>query len=310
MKASRKDNNILFSVLLFSVLLFACSQNNVNTEYEKIKNSDLTGFELFSEIYNFDSKYPDFIESKLDLGSYYLLQFNPQESYKYLVQAEALINAGSHAEKEQQALLYNYIAIVYLLENNTEKAWNYAQKAYSVPDAGKSYGYLCGRILALINNEKEALKYFNEAYSAFPEKLDKDAARTYMLLLAKSSDYKKCASILDKVSEDGIYFPDFGIFASKVYESTGEYRKAVLYAWLDYEYKSDYGYADNEKFLQNLKNFELKFPDISQEKDVHDALTQLRSLYSNSSIPAAAGSDYISQYIQLKEKKTGRYVFF
>ncbi len=191
-----------------------------------------------------------------------------------------------------------------LISSKIDVAWDYAQKSYSVPKSGKHYGYLCGRILVAMEKNEDALKYFDECYSLFPDAIDPESARAYMYLLAKNENYIKAKEILEIYIDKGSFFAGLGLYASGVYEKCGDLAKSIYSAFLDYEYHSCFGKADDKRFVANLNTLEEKYKEkgIELDDDGKNALRQLKSLYGTSPIASPATDYYVSQYIRLREK--------
>ena len=295
----------LSALVVLLLVLTGCS-NRVQQEYLKIKKAESENKSIPNAILLFDESHPDFFNSKLDLGVYYLVSGNYLESKYFLEKAEGLL--PSDVSLEDKALLYGSISAIRLIEAEFDEAWSYAKKAYDVPKAGKYYGYICGRILVAQNKEDEALRYFNECYDAKLAAIDAESARAYMYLLAKTENFQKAKDILEIYIENGNYFAGLGIFASNIYEKCGDIEKSIYMAFLDYEYQSCFMNLDDNKFLLNLDRLDADFraKNIALNDASRKAIAQIKSLYGDSSLASPASDFYVSKYILCREKIRGK----
>ena len=290
------------SFLLVILVLFAgCSSKNMKN-YKRIKQSNSNISDLYQDIYSFDLNNPDFYESKLDLARYYLLTGNYNESWAFLLRAEAIAaKFPEQMTKENEAAMYACHASLLLMNNQVESAFEYVKKACDVPKYGKIYGYLAGRVLTTLDRKQEALEYFEKTYKEYPNLITGEEIRSYMYLLADSKNYKKSLELLELYFEKGTYFSGLGMFASGIYEKNGLMRESIFSAFLDYEYQSCFGNADDKKFIQNLKDLRSKLVSESKDKSVINAVDYMLSLYIDIDVGEPNIDFFPVKYIELKK---------
>lgn len=291
-------------IFLAVITMTACRESEMSKAYQKIKDSKLTGQELFAKVSDFELTHPGHFQSKVDLAVYYLLTGNYTSGLQYLKRAEAVLPAASKkdATPESKAAFYAAYASAYLAAGNTEDAWNYISKARSIKKYGNTYGYLAARILLTRGKKSEALETMDKTYAAVPGNITSDDIRTYMYLLADTGRYDDCSRLTDLFFEKGKYFPDLGLFASTVYEKTGQLKKSVYSAFLDYEYESCFGRADDRHFLENLATVEKTITGKTGYQEGIKALRCVRSLYNDSPFPDDDTDFFVYQYIRAKKK--------
>jgi len=227
--------------------LFACGcAGKKSDEYATLKNSGLTGDALYGKLIAFDKEHPGSFDSKLDLASYYFISGNRGDAWKYALKAEGLLVSVKSVVPQKRALLFALLSALYAADEDADKARAYAKKAYEVPDSGAEYGYLYAKMQLLHGAESEALALFDKTYSRYPDRIAPDELRSYMYLLADAGEFQKCAELFEPYFETGGFFPGLGLFASTVYEKLGDTEKAVLCAFLDYEYSAGGKEKDDE----------------------------------------------------------------
>ncbi len=290
------------SFLLVILVLFAgCSSKNMKN-YKRIKQSSSNIADLYQDIYSFDLDNPDFYESKLDLARYYLLTGNYSEAWAFLLRAEAIAaKFPEQMTKENEAAMYACHASLLLMNNQVESAFEYVKKACDVPKYGKIYGYLAGRVLTTLDRKQEALGYFEKTYKEYPNLITGEEIRSYMYLLADSKNYKKVLELLELYFEKGSYFSGLGMFASGIYEKNGLMRESIFTAFLDYEYQSCFGNADDKKFVQNLNDLRSKLISESNNESVVHAIDYMLSLYVDSDVSKPDMDFFPVKYIELKK---------
>lgn len=290
------------SFLLIILVLFAgCSSKNMKN-YKRIKQSNSNIADLYQDIYSFDLNNPDFYESKLDLARYYLLTGNYGESWAFLLRAEAIAaKFPEQMSKENEAAMYACHASLLLMNNQVESAFEYVKKACDVPKYGKVYGYLAGRVLTTLDRKQEALGYFERTYKEYPNLITGEEIRSYMYLLADSKNYEKSLELLELYFEKGTFFSGLGMFASGIYEKNGLMRESIFSAFLDYEYQSCFGNADDKKFVQNLNDLRSKLISESNGKSVVYAVDYMLSLYVDSDVSKPDMDFFPVKYIELKK---------
>ena len=292
---------IAFFYLIIISLLSGCSSENMKS-YSSIKKSQNNLEEMYQDIYDFDLRNPEFFESKLDLARYYLLIGNYNQTMSYLIRAESIAKKSpKQVSKENEAALYGCYATLYLMNNDVETAWQYVEKACSVPKYGIIYGYLAGRVLISLGKKEEALKYFNETYKKYPGLITGEEIRPYMYLLGESKDYKKALDLVELYFEKGDFFAGLGIFASGVYEKNDMFVESIFSAFLDYEYQSCFGNTDDKKFVQNLNDLRSKLLADSKNVSSINAIDYLISLYMDTDVKEPEIKFFPLQYVKLKK---------
>lgn len=290
------------SFLLFILVLFAGCSSKSMKNYKRIKQSNSNIADLYQDIYSFDLDNPDFYESKLDLARYYLLTGNYSEAWAFLLRAEAIAaKFPEQMTKENEAAMYACHASLLLMNNQVESAFEYVKKACDVPKYGKIYGYLAGRVLTTLDRKQEALGYFEKTYKEYPNLITGEEIRSYMYLLADSKNYKKALELLELYFEKGTFFSGLGMFASGIYEKNGLMRESIFSAFLDYEYQSCFGNADDKKFVQNLNYLRSKLISESNNESVVHAVDYMLSLYVDSDVSKPDMDFFPVKYIELKK---------
>jgi tetratricopeptide (TPR) repeat protein len=205
------------------------------------------------------------------------------------------------------------LARMSLIRGEYAEALEYAEKAIAL-DREEKPGplFLKGHILIAREEDEKALEFLAGLFKTRREEAGPEDIRAYMYLLARAGRAAEAAEMTDLFFEKGSYFPGLGFFASSVYESTGEIDKAVLAAFLDYEYHSGFKGSDDGTFLQNIGTLEERLKERSLE-DAGNAgnetkaarpLRLLRSLYDpETSVPAGYEAPFFAgDYILCKKK--------
>ena len=289
-------------VLLLCGMFAGCNLNNVNKSYESLKKNS-SDSELYQNIYLFELEHPGHFKSKLDLAKLNLFSGNYEESWKYLKRAEGIFNEtkSSAASKSDISSMYGTYATLYLVSNNLEQAKNYVNKAYEIPKFGSYYGYLKGRIDLAMKNNEEAWTSFEKTYKKFPDQISSEELKAYMYLAADRKDYPKALKLLENYFSKGSFFPGLGLFASGVYEKNNDYEKSVFCAFLDYEYQSNFGKQNDERFVQNLRKAIEKSENDGNESG-KKALQAVRALYTGTEFPIIDTDFFAYKYIYYKYK--------
>ena len=282
---------------LFALFVCGCAGKK-SGEYAALKNSGLTGDALYGKLIAFDKEHPVSFDSKLDLASYYFISGNHGEAWKYALKAEGLLVSVKSVVPQKRALLFALLSALYAADEDADKARAYAKKAYEVPESGAEYGYLYAKMQLLHGAESEALALFDKTYSRYPDRIAPDELRSYMYLLADAGEFQKCAELLEPYFETGGFFPGLGLFASTVYEKLGDTEKAVLCAFLDYEYAAN-GNASADAFSANLQSVEALLPSGGSS----EALESIKALFDTRLEAKAPSSPFfISDYVYCKAK--------
>jgi tetratricopeptide (TPR) repeat protein len=245
--------------------------------------------------------------SKIDLGGYYLLTGNIERASDYFRRAEALApKAPKNGETRKNcALLYGSLARISLLRGDYGKAMEYAQKAVAADaKTGAQYRFLQAHILVAQENQEQAVALFDELYQTHRDLMAPDDIRAFMYLLAKEKRYGDCAQMVDLYFEQGPFFGGLGLFASGAYEAAGRANRAILAAFLDYEFNSGYAEANDAGFLANIDRLEKQLVLKGLFAQTEQTLRLVRSLYDNSSLePAQKRGDFFAEdYVILKKK--------
>ena len=287
---------VIIFLPFFAALVSGCPVKKTDA-YEAIKNSGLAGSALYERITAFEKEHPEHFESKLDLGSYCFVSENYGEAWKYLLKAESLLASVKGVSAQHKALLCALLSGLYAADGDEERAADYAKKAYETPECGAEYGYLYAKIRLLRDDKSEALALFDKTYALYPERISADELRAYIYLLADAGQFQKCGGLLEPYFETGGFFPGFGVFASGVYEKIGDTEKAVLCAFLDYEYAAG-GKEKDDAFLTNLQSVEALLPAGGDSP----ALESIRALFDMKREVPEASSFFVSDYIRCKAK--------
>jgi tetratricopeptide (TPR) repeat protein len=205
------------------------------------------------------------------------------------------------------------LARMSLIRGDYTQALEYAEKAIALNREEKPGPlFLKGHILVAREEDEKALDFFTELFKTYRQEAGPEDIRAYMYLLARKGRTIEAAEATDLFFEKGIYFPGLGFFASSVYEAAGEIEKAVLAAFLDYEYQSGFTGTDDGAFLQNIgdleKRLELRDPgepgSAGDRTEAAQPLRLLRSLYDpETSAPAAYKAPFFTgDYIICKKK--------
>jgi tetratricopeptide (TPR) repeat protein len=297
--------------LLLLVAVLACGLNSMDKEYERIKNSALSGDTLRDALSEFELNHSQHFSSKVDLGGYYFLTGNTDRALDYLLRAEKLVSKAPRTEETRQntAIMYGLLGRIYLFQSQFAKAMDYAEKAVAADvETGKQYRFLQAHILTAQQKNDEALTLFYELYQTQRPSMSADDVRAFMYLLAAAGRYGDCAELVDLYFNIGPFFQGLGLFASGAYENSGQLNKSILAAFLDYEYHSAYSETDDRDFLRNIDNLEeqLRFKGTLAKSEA--VLRLVRSLYDNSVLFYEPGDNafFVEDYCVLKKKILSR----
>ncbi|GHV92068.1 hypothetical protein AGMMS50268_25710 [Spirochaetia bacterium] len=233
---------MILLVVLYAGVAAGCGdggKSSAYADYLKIKNSGVTGKELLDALTGFEVKNTGNFESKVDLGSYYLLTQDYERSEVYLTRAESVLgNAAKTKEsKESTAILYGSLAHLRLMREDYGPALEYVNKALKLSSKNHAeYEYLKARILFSDGKKEDALKQFETAYKNNAEKIAVEDIDAMIKLYTGAENYEAAVPFVELFFVRGTYYPGFGVIASTVYEGAGDYGKSVLCAYLDIEY--------------------------------------------------------------------------
>lgn len=257
----------------------------MNNEYERIKASGLSGDALREALTEFELNNMGHFSSKVDLGGYYMITGNTDRALDYFLRAEKLVAKAPRGEEttKNTAIMYGSMARIYLMQGEYAKAMDNAEKAVATDEeTGKQFRFLQAHILTAQEKQDESLALFYELYQKERDLMGADDIRAFMYLLAKTGNYGDCAAMVDLYFEKGAFFPGLGLFASGAYENSGQPNKAILAAFLDYEYHSSYTKTDDRDFLKNIDNLEVQLNSKGTFAKSEATLSLIRSLYDNS----------------------------
>jgi tetratricopeptide (TPR) repeat protein len=193
-----------------------------------------------------------------------------------------------------------------LVRGDYGRALEYTERAIALDGEERpALLFLKGHILIAGEENEKALEFLAGLFKTRREEAGPEDIRAYMYLLARAGRAAEAAEMADLFFEKGVYFPGLGLFASSVYESCGETGKAVLAAFLDYEYQSGFR-EDDGTFLRNIGNLEEKLGREGpggRDGKAAQSLGLLRSLYEpETGLPAYEGSFFAGDYILCKKK--------
>jgi len=279
----------------------------MDKEYERIKASGLTGDALLTVLTEFELKNMNHFSSKVDLGGYYLLTGNFQLAENFFLRAVEVEPKSpiSMEIKQNISIMYGSLARIYLSRNDFSKAIDYVEKAIAAEEEqGKIYRFLKAHILIAQEKQEEALTLFYELYQSQREQMDNDDIQAFMYLLAKAQRFSDCAIMVDLYFEKGPFFQGLGVFASGAYEASGQPNKAVLAAFLDYEFYSGYIETNDSDFLANLNSLEKQQELMGMIHQTGPTLRLLRSLFDNSELnfERSYNAFFVEDYCYLKKK--------
>jgi tetratricopeptide (TPR) repeat protein len=208
---------------------------------------------------------------------------------------------------------FESLARMDLIRGEYAQALEYAEKAIALNREERPGPlFLKGHILIAREEDEKALEFLAGLFAAHREEAGPEDIRAYMYLLARTGRAAEAAEMTDLFFEKGSYFPGLGFFASSIYEAAGEIGKAVLAAFLDYEYHSGFSGADEGTFLQNIGALEERLETRSLEEggsggngeEAARPLRLLRSLYDpGTSVPADYEAPFFTgDYILCKKK--------
>lgn len=301
--------NFIFVLLLFGAI-FSCVSclTTPKEEYAQLlAKKDLRPDELFQKTLEFEQKYPDLFETKVDIASYYYLTGKSDKAYEYFQKAVPLIGeAGKDDLSNRKAsLAFAYLSKMEMNRGNFPKAYEYADKAVNYkPKIGERYSFLKAHLLLAEEREDEALALFENLYKTQRSYLSYEDARSFMLLLAKRDRLTECGDLVDFYFSKGPYFPTLGDFACNVYLAVGKAEKAAFAAFLDLEYEGLVTDSVNENFYTRLSEIEEKFANAGKSEEANRAFQLIKSLYDDSietpKMPDKAF--FVEQYLHYKKK--------
>jgi tetratricopeptide (TPR) repeat protein len=279
-------------------------------EYLKIKESGLEGPQLLAALTEFEFKNPLNFESKVDLGSYYLMVNNNEKAEEYLRRAESLIKYAVDGPEKRKtiAILYGCLADMLYIKQDYDTALSYADRALLEESETPAYANLRGHILQAKGDKEGAIEQFCASYKASPDTFLEGEINALLNLYAEKAAYTEALPFLDLYFSRGAYYPGFGIFASSIYEGAGEYGKSIVCAYLDLEYyRSKLGIGE-EEIAQNLSRLEVLLREQDRLETAEGDLNLVRSLASAGAYEEYARDIFLARdYLVLQQKiKTGR----
>ncbi|GHV96654.1 hypothetical protein AGMMS50293_29740 [Spirochaetia bacterium] len=285
----------------------SCADSAAEKQYRQIKNSGLAGEPLVTALSEFELQHMNHFSSKVDLGGYFFLTGNVDRASDYFRRAETLIpkNPRNAETRDTIAILYASLGRIALMQSEYNKALDYAEKAIAIPTENSvSYRLLKGHVLVAQEKLEEALALFEAEYDTQKDTMSAEDLRAFMYLLANAGRAPDCALIVDRYFERGSYFNGLGMFASTAYEAAGQENKAILAAFLDYEYHTGYTKTDDREFLANLDRLEKQLVLQARLPKTEYTLQLVRSLYNSAPLQDDRNHSefFVEDYIILKKK--------
>jgi tetratricopeptide (TPR) repeat protein len=304
----------VFLFILFGATLLAGCRYSQEREYVQIRDSGLSGEALLQKLSDFEIRNMDHFSSKVDLGGYYLLAGNPERAGDYFRRAEALVPKYPKTPEIRKniAIMYASLARIALLRDEFDTSLEYAEKAIAAEKDDAHYLLLKANILMARGERDAALALFDGLYPEQKDLMSGGDIRSYLFLLAQTSRADECAALMDSYFEKGAYYPGLGLYASSIYEAGGQPDKAILAAFLDYEFYSGYTLTDDRDFLKNIDTLEGQLNEKGSLGGVALTLQMVRSLYTDTRIRSNENisSFFVEDYIRLKKKIMASQVSF
>lgn len=282
----------------------SCNSNSSQIDYFELKKSVYQGTELLNELLRFEVTHSSHFESKVDLGSYYLMLGAYQTAEYYLLRAESVIdNAGKSPEsRASKSVLWGSLATLRLMGNDLSAALKYADKAISADQkTGKNYRLLKAQILYSQGNADGALSLFDGCWTKDRDLFKPEDLLLYAKLLFGAQRTEESVAAVNAFISTGNYSYGDGMFASSVYEKAGERGKAVEYAFLDFLILRCGDPTNDGAFLRQLDAVDAKFSEEEDYAAVRDSLNLVRS-YIDITIPydaVASGDTPVGRFIKL-----------
>jgi tetratricopeptide (TPR) repeat protein len=241
----------LISLTVFLPWTSCGGENRAEEEYEGIKNGELRGETLIEALEDFEFRYQDHFNSKVDLGIYYLARGEEDRARDYLRRAETIAERtpnlqGKSWSGEGNAIsaMYGALGQIYLNRQDYRQALDYTEKA--IGSAGEDAGIyraLKGHVLVAQREYAGALETFDGLFTTegTGEGLGAEDILAYLFLLAQAERTADAARVLNRYFETGAFFPGLGTFAAMVYRAAGETERAAYAIYLEQEYRSGYG---------------------------------------------------------------------
>lgn len=298
-----KNSSFLKIFLLF---LFTGCSLNTQKKYDKLINTatdDISS--VIKSITEFEIENPKHFESKIFLAEYYYAMDDYDNAENYLKRAEKVKNHAAKATKQDNlAKLYAYLARLSFIKKDYNAVVNYANTT-SKYDKENHYliDFLKGHAYVAMENDEEAIKIFDAAYAQNADKATPNDLQAYMYLLNQANRMDECKDIINKYLETGNWFYGLGQFCSGVYEKCGNIQESLFFAFMDYEYYSSMGQADDVRFVENLKNVEAALKTNGQYETAAPALNLILGLYTNvGNYSGKVSPCFISDYLIIRHK--------
>lgn len=292
----------IFVLIPIFLIFMSCKKES---SYLSIMNSNLSSEEKLSSLIRFEKEHTEDFCSKVDLANYYMLLGDYSTANDYLTRAESVIKKCPNGKtgRQYKTLLYGMKAHICLYQNESDNAISYVDLVLKQDKkANQHFNFIKGHAYIQKNDNEMALKIFDTTYKHIPEQLTADDQKAYMYLLANAQRYEETKDILEKYFENGDYFYGLGLFASSVYERLQDYNKALLAAYLDYEYKECFTGINKNQFFNDLDSIVNTFSSSADVFIIQNTIRFLKSLY-DTSITVDYDSDFfVSKYITILKK--------
>jgi len=217
---------------------------------------------LVSDLVRVDQEFPDRFQLKQEIGMLRLQKGDPDSAAPYLQRAYAL--AGNRVQGAEKATLYGGLAIVSYSRGDYSNAVEYGRTALSVKVAvAAPFGFITGRALLAEGKQKEAMEYFDAAWTSAKDSMCMEDYRAYARLLEAAGRHADLVAVLDSYEGTYPYEPGLGLMQSAAYERLGDLDAAVLAAFKEAEYGSAYGASKPAEIQSNLSALGRKLDDTA-----------------------------------------------
>src|SRR5271169_7116236 len=188
--------NSLFLPIIVAVVTLSCSVDAAfKKAYASIDRSQ--GIEmLISDLVRSDQEFPDRFQLKYEIGMLCLKKGDPDSAAPFLQRAHTL--AGNRVEAAEKATLYGGLAIVSYSRGDYSNAVEYGRKALSVKtDEAASFGFITGRALLAEGKQKDAMQYFDIAWTSARASMSMEDYRAYARSLESAGRNADLVTVLD-----------------------------------------------------------------------------------------------------------------
>lgn len=292
--------SIIITSTLLPIMFISCNRKKAFIEYEVLKAVSIKENNLFETLIDYDIKHQNTFESKVDIASLYILSENWPKAEEYLKRAE--IASKNYYSKEYLCNYYGLKATIYLKNKKFDDSLLWCKKAYSIKEFGSKYYFLEGQIYFAKDDINNSLQSFKKAFTNNEKDANVEDIKLYTILLAEKEEYKESLKYLNKLFENGFYYYGLGQFASSIYEKNEMLFEAVLCAFLDYDYMSNFAQTNENQFLINLNKLRTKFIDNEKFAEIEKAINCINSIIRKDKIfPENINSSFfVYQFLKLR----------